>query len=157
MGVGTKASGPRTVAAYDPGADAAERYPAWVIRHRAIGVPEIIDLDRRVILLDRTQSYAAKRSSLAHAVAHLDCGHVVVGGHLGQRQEFEAEMLAALRLITIPSLADAIRWHGQRWARVADSLGVDERLLRVRMDHLHPRHRTQLTVELRDHLEGMPA
>lgn len=153
-----RASGARALAGYDPGKDAAERYPEWVIRHVDLqGVPEVMCPERRVILIDQGQTWAAKRSSLAHAVAHLDLEHVVIGGYLGRRQEAEAEQLAALRLVTMPALADAIRWHGQRWPLVADLLVVDERLLRVRLAHLHPSHRGELDRMLAAHTEGMTA
>ena len=140
----TLASGPRAVERYDPGADALARYPDWVIRHRPIGVPELMCIERKVILLDDAQSWRAKRSSLAHAVAHLDLQHVVIGGHLGDRQESEAERLAALRMVSIPALADAIRWHGENWPQVADELQVDDRMLTTRLDHLHPSNRAEL-------------
>ncbi len=139
---------------YDPGRDAAERYPDWVIRHRDLrGIPEMIHVEHRVILLDDSQSRSAKRSSLAHAIAHLDLDHVTIDGHLGARQESEAEQLAALRLITVPALADAIRWCDQQWPAVAAVLDVDERLLQTRLNHMHPTHRGQLKELLASHLE----
>ncbi|MGD7788175.1 hypothetical protein ACQCX2_07605 [Propionibacteriaceae bacterium Y1700] len=151
-------SGPRTVGTYEPGKDAAERYPDWVIRHRDLrGIPEVMCLERKVILIDAAQGWPAKRSGLAHAVAHLDCGHVVIGGHLGSRQEVEAESLAARRLITVPDLADAIRWCGQRWPSVARHLAVDERILATRLDKLHPSERAQLSRELESYAIGATA
>ena len=153
----TFADGPRALERYDPGADALARYPDWVIRHRPIGVPELMCIERKVILLDDAQSWHAKRSSLAHAVAHLDLEHVVIGGHLGDRQEAEAEQLAALRMISIPALADAIAWHGERWPQVADELQVDERLLTVRLQHLHPSHRADLGRRLAAYQLGLTA
>lgn len=153
-----QASGPRAVAGwYDPGADAAERYPDWVIRHRAIGVPEVMDVRRKVILLDRGGGRGERRASLAHAVAHLDLEHVVVGGWFGERQERDAERLAALRCVTIRALADAIRWHGQSWSHVAEAVEVDERMLRARLDMMHLANRAELSRELRAHLAGVTA
>lgn len=142
---------------YDPGEDAGERYPDWVIRHRAIGVPELMDVRRKVILLDRGSSRGERRASLAHAVAHLDLDHVAVGGFIGERQERDAERLAALRCVSIRHLADAIKWHGQTWSHVAEAVEVDERMLRVRLDMMHPAHRAQLRVELAGHLAGLTA
>ena len=103
-----------------------------------------MDLRRRVILIDSATSRPARRSSLAHAVAHLDLGHVVIGGYLGSRQERDAEALAALRLISIPALADAISWCGERWGAVAATLDVDLPLLEVRLGRMHPAHRGEL-------------
>ena len=144
---------------YHPGRDAAERYPDWVIRHRDLrGIPEVMDLKRRVILLDNAGPWATKRSSLAHAVAHLDLGHVVIGGHLGQRQESEAEQLAARRLVTCEALADAIRWHREpSWQAIAHELTVDERMLKTRLDHLHPSERHAIRAMLVHHQEAMTA
>lgn len=139
------AGGPRTVAGYDPGRDAAQRYPDWVIRHRPLrGIPELMCLERKVVLIDNGQTWAAKRSGLAHAIAHLDLGHVVLGGHLGGRQEIDAEKLAAHRLIHTDALADAILWCGERWSMVAEHLAVDLRLLQTRLRHLHPAHHARV-------------
>lgn len=152
------ARGPRTVVNYDPGSDAAARYPDWVIRHRPLrGIPEVMCLERRVILIDEAQGWPAKRSGLAHAIAHLDLGHVVIGGHLGTRQEQDAEQLAALRLIHPTALADAIQWCGQRWTAVAEHLTVDERLLHLRLRTMHPNHRHLVRDHLADHLLGETA
>lgn len=137
---------------YDPGRDAALRYPGWVIRHRPIGVPEVLDLRRRVILLDDSGTWHQKRSSLAHALAHLDLGHVVIGGHLGDLQERDAELLAARRLMPLAALADAIRWCREpRWDDVAHELGVDARMLRARLDHFHPSETHALRALLATH------
>lgn len=139
---------------YDPGRDAAARYPDWVIRHCDLrGIPEVMDVRRRVILIDRHQVRGARRSSLAHAIAHLDLGHVVIDGHLGARQEVEAERLAASRLIPTGRLVDAIRWCGEHWPTVATTLDVDEPLLRARMQCLSPGEAAQLRDGLAAYLD----
>lgn len=157
MGMGTATGAPRALT-YDPGRDAAERYPDWVIRHRPIGVPELLDLRRKVILLDDAGDWAHKRSSLAHAIAHLDLDHIVTGGKLGHRQEREAELLAARRMIPLSQLADAVRWHREpSWDAVAQELLVDARLLRHRLDHMHPSERHAIRAMLADHHAAMSA
>lgn len=120
---------------YDPGKDAAERYPGWVIRHRDLrGIPEVLCLDRRVILVDRAQDWPAKRSGLAHAIAHLDLDHRPATGRFDRRQEKEAEELAARRLLPTAALADAIRWCGEDVQAIAEHMMVDVRLVRARTE-----------------------
>src|SRR5690242_18573471 len=76
---------------YDPGADAARRYPDWVIRHRDLrGVPEVMCPTRKVILLEDTHDRASRRCSLAHAVAHIDLAHAAASHLLTVRQEVAA-------------------------------------------------------------------
>ncbi|TDT31141.1 uncharacterized protein DUF955 [Naumannella halotolerans] len=142
---------------YDPGRDAAERYPDWVIRHRPLGgIPEVLCRRRKVILIDRAQGWPAKRSALAHALAHLDLGHT--GHHaLDDLNEHEAELLAARRLIPLDHLVDAVLWAGECWAEVADQLTVDLRLLRHRCDHLHPSERHAIKRHLANHRLGQTA
>lgn len=125
---------------YDPGADAARRYPGWVIRHRSLGglIPEVLCPVRRVILIDSGQSRPERRCSLAHAVAHLDLGHQQTPlGHFERRQERDADQLAARRLIGIDHLAWAFTWTPWR-TEVAQELDVDLATLICRERHLHP-------------------
>ena len=70
---------------------------------------------------------------------------------------FSRVLFPGVRCIKIPHLADAIRWHGQSWSHVAEALDVDERMLGVRLTHLHPAHRGQLKTLLAAHLEGVTA
>ncbi len=116
----------------------------------------MLDLRRKVILVERYNPPGARRSSLAHALAHLDLGHVPCDG-LTDRQECQAERLAALRCIDVPALADAIRWHGQRWPQVANALVVDEDMLAVRLAHMHPGHRADLGRRLNAYVDGLTA
>lgn len=126
---------------YDPGRDAATRYPDWVIRHRPLlGVPEVMCPDRRVILLERGHSAAERRCSLAHAVAHIDLGHTAAVGWWSERQEAAADRLAARRLMPIYPLTDAVVWSESR-EELADVLGVDLHMLEVRARSLHPAER----------------
>lgn len=125
---------------YEPGRDAAERYPDWVIRHRPLGgiIPEVLCRRRRVILIESGHTWPEKRCSLAHAVAHLDLDHVQTAiGHFAVRQEREADRLAARRLIPVRDLAAVLCWTTHR-TEVAAELEVDLATLQRREAHLHP-------------------
>lgn len=125
---------------YDPGADAAARYPDWVIRHRRLGwgIPEVMCSKSKVILLEAGHSWAEKRCSLAHAVAHLDLEHFAgVSGIFDKRQESQANQLAARRLITLEAMAAALSWT-RAPAEIAAELIVDRATLLVRRKHMHP-------------------
>lgn len=130
---------------YDPGRDAAERYPDWVIRHRPLGgvIPEVLCQRRKVILIDLGANWFAKRCSLAHAVAHLDLEHpaAVNGSSTFERwMEKEANGLAARRLIPIRSLAEVLKWTRERH-EIAHELQVDLATLETRRAHLHETER----------------
>lgn len=121
---------------YEPGPDAARRYADWVIRRRPIDpIPEVLCRRRKVILLDSGLSLAEKRCALAHAIAHLDLGHVPGSGRDSRRNERQADELAAQRLMPLPFLADALRWAlGPE--EVAHELDVTPRLVKVRLHSL---------------------
>ena len=134
---------------YDPGADAAERFSDWVIRHRRIHpIPEVLCIRRRVILLERAQGYPARRCALAHALAHLDLGHVP-GASLEPAMELEADQLASRRLVRWAALMDAARWSLDD-EEAASELGVTVPMLRVRFVHLHPSERAKFREVIRD-------
>lgn len=136
---------------YEPGPDAATRYPEWVIRHRSLGgvVPEVLCPVRKVILIDSGQTWPEKRCSLAHAVAHLDLGHVQTAhGHFAGRQERDADQLAARRLITVRDLAAVLCWTRYR-TEVAAELDVDLPTLATREHHMHPSERHYLRRSVR--------
>ena len=121
---------------YDPGADAARRFPDWVIRRRQIApIPEVMCVRRKVILLDDAADKATRRCALAHALAHLDLGHTPDSGRQGRRYELEADRLAAERLIPLSVLADTLAW-ALGADEVADALTVTERLAWVRVRYL---------------------
>lgn len=131
---------------YDPEADAAARYPDWVIRTADLGglIPEVLSRRRRVILVEREHSAARRRSSLAHAVAHLDLGHAEApGGWFEQREELEAEDLASRRLIPVELLARAMAWSRDH-DEVARELGVDTEMLLRRLERIRGEERRLL-------------
>lgn len=125
---------------YEPGRDAAERYPDWVIRHRPLshGIPEVMCRRRKVILIESGETWAAKRCSLAHAVAHLDLDHAATEhGYFDRIQEAHADQLAARRLIGLDALLDVLSWT-RCPAEIAAELRVDRATLECRRRHLHP-------------------
>jgi Zn-dependent peptidase ImmA (M78 family) len=130
---------------YDPGADAAARYPDWVIRHRSLGgIPEVLCRRRRVILINNAHTWPAKRSSLAHAVAHLDLGHATTASaYFEKREEKNADQLAARRLISLDALAEVLCWT-RDYGEIADELLVDVAMLKVREKHMHVAERHYL-------------
>lgn len=131
---------------YDPGRDAAERYPDWVIRHRPLshGIPEVMCQRRKVILIEQSSDPSKKRCSLAHAVAHLDLHHTSSGsGFFDRRQEAQANGLAAIRLVPLEALARALSWS-RFTAEVAAELDVDRATLEVRRRHMHKAERAAL-------------
>jgi len=127
-------------------ADAAARYPDWVIRDADLGgvIPEVLSRSRRVILLEREHPPAQRRSSLAHALAHLDLGHAETpSGWFEQREEIEAESLAARRLIPLAVLARALSWSRDH-DEVAHELGVDTSMLMLRQSRMPAEERRRL-------------
>ncbi|MCX6396586.1 MAG: ImmA/IrrE family metallo-endopeptidase [Propionibacteriales bacterium] len=131
---------------YDPAADLADRHPGWVVGLVDLGglVPEVLCWVRRVILIEAGSSPEVQRSSLAHAVAHLDLGHRrTVAGFFENREELQADHLAARRLIEVDQLADALRWSQDR-GEVALQLGVDLATLQTREAGLTPAERRRL-------------
>lgn len=131
---------------YDPVADVAARHPQWVVGLADLGglVPEVLCWVRRVILLDAGATPEVRRSSLAHAVAHLDLGHGRTSvGYFENREERQADLLAARRLIPLDDLAEALAWSPDR-GEVAALLGVDLPMLLVREQGLSTAERRLL-------------
>jgi Zn-dependent peptidase ImmA (M78 family) len=96
--------------------------------------------DEQVILLDRRLTQAQRRSHLAHELAHIDrgdecCVHGPDAARLGRRQELSADVLAARRLISLESLADALVWCVDT-DELAEDLHVDEQMVQARISAL---------------------
>jgi hypothetical protein len=119
---------------YDPAADAASRYPDWTVATADLGgvVPEVLSWERQVILIDAGGSAPVRRSSLAHALAHLDLEHRwTLAGFFENREELEADRLAARRLIPLRAFLEAVAWSQDR-DEVAAALDVDLPMLDAR-------------------------
>ena len=131
---------------YDPAADVALRHPDWVVAPADLGglVPEVLCWQRKVILIEAGDSPEVQRSSLAHAIAHLDLGHVrTLPGFFESREEVAADRLAASRLVSFGALAEAVAWTADREA-VARELGIDLPMLAVRESMLSRQERRSL-------------
>ena len=122
---------------YDPAADLSGRYPDWIVEHVVLGwgIREALCHRSRVILLEVRDCAAGRRSSLAHAIAHLDLRHRAAAGRVDLRQELEADRLAARRLIPLEALAQTLRWTRNE-AEMAAELGVDRETLSARLTSL---------------------
>jgi len=74
-----------------------------------------------------------RRSVLAHELGHRALGHHPTTDLTETaRMQQRADRWAAVRLITLPQLADALR-GASSWFEVADTLDVDPDLLQVRV------------------------
>lgn len=139
-------SGATQTLRYDPAADAAERFPDWVISHTDLGgvIPEVMSPSRKVILIEKSHSAVVQRCSLAHAIAHIDLGHGwTLPGWFENKEEADADDLASRRLIALEDLASALAWTRDR-EEVAAELEVDLEMLAARERGLVGRERTRL-------------
>jgi hypothetical protein len=142
-------SRPFSSSVYDPQADAALRYPQWEVAKVQLGwgLTEVLSLRERVILLERADPPVVQRCSLAHALAHLDLGHspvsALLSGLFDRRQELEASLLAARRLIHVADLAEGLRWTASP-SELAALLSVDPSTLSLRCARLDRRERALL-------------
>ena len=127
-------AGATSVLSYDPVVDLAARYPDWIVEHAVLGwgIREALCHRSQVILLEVRDSAAQQRSSLAHAIAHLDLDHRAAVGRLEVHQEHEADLLAARRLVPLEALARVLAWTRHE-GELAAELDVDRETLTVRL------------------------
>lgn len=98
------------------------------------------DPDSRTIVLDRNQTQAERRCTLAHELEHVARGDeniTHVSPVLAARQEIAACTRAARRLIPLEALISALLWS-QDERELAEVLNVDEDTIRVRLLTLTP-------------------
>lgn len=84
------------------------------------------------IYLDKRLTQRQRRCVLMHELIHWEHQH---DGHQPPHVEAWVDRLAAIALIDLPDLRDALRWGRSAW-EIAEHLSVTERLLQVRLDHL---------------------
>lgn len=127
---------------YCPWTDVGDRYPDVHVAFRPIWpVKAAWVAGPRVILVDSELTRRERRSALSHEIAHVDLDHHRTGSlWFDARQEREADMLAARRLIAVEDLAEAYACTHDD-AELAEILNVDVHTLRVRCEHLHPSER----------------
>ena len=89
------------------------------------------------IYLCRRLTQAQRRCTLMHELGHLERGPVPADPRGYAREERAVSIEAARRLITIPALADGLRWTRDP-DQLADALWVDVPTLQTRMTGLDP-------------------
>jgi hypothetical protein len=92
----------------------------------------VVDLDARVITLCPSLLQDERRSTLAHELVHLERGTPC---DPGEAEEREVARLAAVRIIPLPDLVEAVKWSDDLEEQ-AGELWVDEETVRVRLCHL---------------------
>lgn len=129
----------RRAVRYSPWEDLGQRHIALEFTplppHEAgLWMPE-----RNTIIIDPRLTQTQKRCALAHELVHQERGHVwTCDRRLAVMQEEEADRVAALRLVTLDALADALLWTLDH-AELAETLWVTPRMLRCRMRILRDR------------------
>lgn len=105
----------------------------------------------RRITLDPRMPRRQIRSVLCHELRHAEAGdeHTVCT-RTNLRQEQAADQHAARMLVDVRDLARAMVIHDCHHSAVAVELHVSDRLLGVRLDHLHPSERHWINSQLCD-------
>lgn len=122
--------------AWNPWRHVGERYPDVDVETRVELPGRVWGLTvGRTILLCRRLDQAARRSTLAHELIHLERGPVPADPRGRAREERAVSAEAARRLIPLDALADALRWTRDEH-QLAEALWVDRPTLRARMASL---------------------
>lgn len=116
------------------------------------GEPGWYEFDTQTISLRRGMTQAERRSTLRHELEHHSRGSFTAAEL--DREERACELSAARDLIDVRKLGEAMAWV-QNLSDVADELWVDEALVAIRLEHLHPAERAYLRQRL-DHLHADP-
>jgi Zn-dependent peptidase ImmA (M78 family) len=121
---------------WNPWTHANDQHPNVDVYTTPCSVPGLYFPDEHAIIIAEGQSRIMRRSVLAEELAHLELGHRPHSNRIEtERMELRARRWAALRLITLDELADAIVGTAS-WFEVAEYLDVDESLLRQRLGDL---------------------
>ena len=97
-----------------------------------------------MIVIDRPQSRAVRRSAAAEELAHHDLDHWPHSDPVETaRMELRAQRLAAVRFVTVEDLARAIA-GASSWFDVADQLQVDPDLLELRVREMTNEERAEV-------------
>lgn len=123
-------------------------------RHRL--PDQIMGLQRGArIWLCRTLNQAERRCTLTHELVHRERGPLPADRDAAAREERIVDEIASRRLITLPSLVDALRWS-RHPRELADQLWVDEPTLQTRMVTLDPIEVAELEHRLEDGWRWIP-
>lgn len=105
------------------------------------------DAERRRVVIREGMSWAARRSTLAHELVHVEADDVVRGGMWRDvhedAMEARADEIAARNLIRISDLIDVL-CQTTDYVTAAEVLGVDVDLLHARLDTLTAAERWHL-------------
>jgi hypothetical protein len=83
---------------YNAHHDAAARHPGWRLAVTDLhGIPEVICTHHKVILVDKHAWSEGADFALAHALAHLDLGHVDEPEFTDEHEQ-QADYMAQVRL-----------------------------------------------------------
>lgn len=143
--------------AYDPGHDAAVRYPDWRILRRPLhGTCYGFTVHRKkLIVIDRECTRGEWNSTVAHELVHLDRGDrcTLSSRVINERRELATWTEAARRLVD-PD--DVLRvWHfGMHPVELADALNIDVATLRWWRQSLSSEDVDRLNGRLRERNEG---
>lgn len=97
-----------------------------------------------VIVIDRRQPRAIRRSAAAEELAHHDLGHRPHPNPVETaRMELRAQRVAAVCLVAVEDLATAIV-GASSWFEVADTLRVDPELLELRVRDMTDEERARV-------------
>lgn len=126
--------------------DLATPPPGWtiVVRRLPTGFGRCLWSSRQIVLDDRLTA-AEARCTRAHEILHARRGRPPVWMH--DREEILIDQTVASILIPLEALAKALQWTASL-SEAADELGVDDRTLATRLEHLHPSERAVLKGEL---------
>lgn len=119
----------------------------WVRNPRYRGLTHF---QRRLIQIDADLTRRAERGVLAHEVVHAQRGSFP--RWMRPREEALVRELTARWLIRLSDLGDALAWS-LSLHEVAEDLDVEARIVRDRMEHLHPAERAYLLRRTRHHRE----
>lgn len=103
------------------------------------------DFETKTISLRRDLDQAERRSTLRHELEHHVRGAFTEADL--EREEVACELAAARDLICVRKLGEALAW-ATSIAEVAEELWVDEALVHLRMERLHPAERAYLRKRL---------
>jgi Zn-dependent peptidase ImmA (M78 family) len=119
-----------------------ETLPLFDVRFTSMpdGYDGSLDLENRIIWIERRLSQAQRRWTLTHELVHQERGH---DGHCDERVEESVDAEAARRLIELEDLADAAVWARTLYELAAE-LWVPPIAVVVRFDHMHPAERAYL-------------
>lgn len=112
------------------------------------GPAGLTNFGESTISLRRGLNQAERRSTVLHECLHVERGPVPLGMARGEEVRVEKEA-ARLLMPDIKVVGEALAW-AHDLGEAADELWVDEQMLRVRLQHLHPAERGWLKQRLEE-------